>query len=66
MVMETAKPALKPIMAKHLKELMAHSEVYGWAPVLAYHAVWLQQILNNHVQWSDTNARLGFRQALVW
>ena len=35
-VMETIKLALKPITVKHLKELMADAEVYGWALVRAY------------------------------
>ena len=29
LVMETSKQALKPIMAKHLKEIVADAEVYG-------------------------------------
>ena len=45
-VMGTIKPALKPIMAKHLKELMADANVYWWSLVTAYHAVWPQQIEN--------------------
>ena len=44
--METVKAALEPIMAKHLKELMADADVYGWAQVSTYRAVWLQQIEN--------------------
>ena len=44
--METVKPALKPIMTNHLKELMADAEVYSWAPFRAYHVVWLQQNQN--------------------
>ena len=46
--MEMVKPSLKPIMAKHLKELMADAEVCGRA------------------QWSDADAKLDFRRALVW
>ena len=43
-IKETLEPSLKPIMAKHLKELMDNAEVYGWDPVRAYHAIRLQQI----------------------
>ena len=45
-VIESVKPALKPIMGKHPRELMADIEVYEWAPVKVYHVVWLQQIEN--------------------
>ena len=44
--MEMVKPSLKPLVARHLNELMADAEVDGWAPVRAYHAIWLQQIEN--------------------
>ena len=64
-IKEMAKPALKPTMARHLKELMADAEVYGWIPVRAYH-VWLQQIENGRAQWIDVDAKLEFRRALVW
>ena len=36
------KPSLKLIMAKHFNDLMADTEVYEWASVRAYHAIWLQ------------------------
>ena len=45
-IMEIVKRSIKHIMAKHLKKLMADDEVYGWAPVRAYYAIWLQQIEN--------------------
>ena len=37
--MEMVKPSIKPFMAKHLKEFMVDAEVYGNAPVRAYHTV---------------------------
>ena len=45
-VMNNVKPFLKPVISKDLKELMANAEIYWWAPVIAYHAVWLQLIEN--------------------
>ena len=45
-VMETVMPAPNPNMPRHFNELMADTEVYGWLPVRAYHAAWLQQIEN--------------------
>ena len=65
-IMETLKSSFKHIMAKHLKELMADAEVYGWAPVGAYHAVWIQQIKNSQAQWTHVDAKLEFRRTLVW
>ena len=50
-VLETVKPTHKPLMTKHLEELMADAELYGWESVRAYHAVWLQQIENGMVNW---------------
>ena len=55
--METVKPALKPIMARHFKELMSDAEVYGWAPVWVYLAVWLLQIENHRAQWMGARCR---------
>ena len=48
-------------MARHLEELMANGELYGWEPVRVY----LQQVENGQVKWSDTEAKLQFCHALV-
>ena len=45
---------------------MEDAEVYGWALVWAYHAVWLQQIENDTTQWMDVDAKLEVRRMLVW
>ena len=42
--MEVEKQALKSHMARHLQELMADIELYGWKKVRAFHAVWLNQL----------------------
>ena len=47
-VMETVKFAVKPLMAKHLKELIGDTEVYGWPVVRLNYTVWLQQLENCH------------------
>ena len=65
-VMEMVTSSIKPFMAKHRKEVIADAEVYGWVPVRAYHAVWLQQIENGIVQWAYVDAKLEFRRVLVW
>ena len=45
-ILDNVKLALKPAVTKHLNELMDEAELYGWEPVQAYHAIWLQQIEN--------------------
>ena len=50
--METDKPAIRPLMANHLVELMGDTELYGWEPVHAFHAVWLQQLMHGQVKWA--------------
>ena len=41
------------------------AKLYGWEPVHAYHAVWLQQLENHRVRWSDTKTKLEFCCGLV-
>ena len=65
-ILDNVKPALKPPMTKHPKELMGDVELYGWVPVRAYHAVWLQQIENGQARWDDAHTKLEFCHALVW
>ena len=48
-MMEKENEAIQLLMARHLQELMADAELYGWDPVRSYHAVWLQQLENNRV-----------------
>ena len=43
-VIEAEKPAIYPVMTWHLQESMGDSELYGWEPVRAFHAIWLQQL----------------------
>ena len=45
---------------------MADEATYGWEPVWAYHAVWLQQLENGHAEWKNIDLKLEFRRALVW
>ena len=64
-VMDTVKPSLRPIMSKHLKELILDAEVHGWALVRAYHMVWLQQIVNGKAMKADTDGKPELCRALV-
>ena len=64
--METVKPFAQTHNGKISQGIMADVEVYGWVLVKAYHAIWLQQIVNSRAQWSDVDAKLKFRRALVW
>ena len=59
-IMEMVKRSINLIMVKHLKELMANVEVYGWTPMRVYHAVRLQQIENGRAQWSDADVKKEF------
>ena len=45
--MEVEKPAVRPLMATHLVELMGDAKLYGWECVHAFHALWLQQLEYN-------------------
>ena len=65
-VMETVKPNLKPVMIKHLKELIADMEMYRWALIRAYYQVWLQHIENGQAKWIEAKAKLEFHRVLVW
>lgn len=64
--MKTIKSAIKPLRAKHMKELMGNTDVYVWPVMRLYHTVWLQQLKNGHASWSDAETKLNFRCALVW
>ena len=60
-VMEAEKPAIRPLMATHLQELMGDAELYGWESVRTFHVVWLQQLDHDMVTWADEDAKLKFR-----
>ena len=45
---------------------MADADTYGWEPIRAYHAVWLQQIENGCAEWKNTDIKLELCRALVW
>ena len=53
-------------MLKHLSELIADAAIYGWESVLAFYAVWLQQLENGRADWGDEAKKLEFQRALVW
>ena len=60
------KPTQKEAILKHLRELTADAEIYGWEPLRAFHAIWLQQLVNGKANWGDEDKKLEFRRALVW
>ena len=53
-------------MLKHLKELMAHTNLYSWEAIRAYHAVLLQQLENGTADWTNMEVKMEFRRSLVW
>ena len=65
-VMETKKPAMYPLMAQHLLELMGDVELYSWEPFGAFHAMWLQQLEHGHVTWASEDTKIKFMCMLVW
>ena len=65
-VMEAEKPAVRPLMATHMVELMCDAELYGWEHVRIFHAVLLQQLEHSCIMWVDEDVRLKFQRALVW
>ena len=64
--MEAGKPAVRPLMAAHVVELMGDDKLYGWEYVCAFHAVWLQQLEHGRITWADKDAKLKFQRVLVW
>ena len=54
------------MMLKHLKELIVDIEHYGWEPIRAYHAVWLQHLKNGMAECADYEVKVEFRRSLVW
>ena len=64
-IMEAERPHQKEAMFKHLSELMADAAIYGWELEQVFHAFWLQQLENGHVEWGDEAKKLEFRRALV-
>ena len=65
-VLAMVKDDTEELMLSHLQELMANGEAYRWPVVLAYHAAWLQHLEQGRAAWTDLNAKLKLRQALVW
>ena len=65
-VMEPPKPAVHPLMAQCLLELMEDAELYSWEPIRAFHAMLLQQLEHDHVTRADEDAKIKFRNTLVW
>ena len=53
-VMHTEKPAIRPLMIKHLQELMGHAELYGCESEHALYTVWLQQLEHGRVKWAGS------------
>ena len=63
--MATEKPSVHPNMVQHFQELMSNVEIYGWEPVRAFHALWLQQLEHSRVTWANEDINLRYKQVLV-
>ena len=64
--MGAKKPAIRPLMATHLVELIGDTKLYGWECVHTYHAIWLQKLEHDHITWADEDVKLNFRRVLMW
>ena len=49
----------------HIQVLMEDVKLYGWEPVRAYNAVWLQQMEQARASWTDEEKKMKFHKALV-
>ena len=52
-IMRGKKEGIRARMALHLGDLMGDAELYGWARVRTYHAVWVHQLEQGQVTWDD-------------
>ena len=43
-VMVAEKTSVHSLMSQHLQDLVSDVELYGWEPVTAFQAIWLQQL----------------------
>ena len=57
---------VREVMTTHLEELMEVVDHYGWETVKAFSAAWLNQLEQKCTNWSDGEARMKLRRALVW
>ena len=64
-VVDIVKSLLNEVMLKHLCELMADMATYSLELVCAYHAVWIQRLVNGWTNWNDAECKLEFPRALV-
>ena len=64
-ILESVNPVQKEALLNHLSELMANSAIYRWEPVWTLHAIWVQQLENNHADWGNEAKKLEFRHTIV-
>ena len=66
-IMEGENQAVKSQVARHLQQLTADTELYGWDKVMWHDKVmWLNQLEQGQATWRDEEAKTRFRQALIW
>ena len=63
-IMAIEKSSVHPVIVQHL--LMGDAESYRWELVIAFHAIWVQQLEQGRVTWVDKDAKIKYRWALVW
>ena len=60
-VMSVEKGSVRLYTLQHLQDIMADVELYGWEPIRAFHAIWLQQLEQGCVTWADEEVKLKYR-----
>ena len=61
-VISTEKPSIHYLMVQHLQDLMSNAELYGWKPVRAFLAIWLQQLEQDRETWANMEVKLKYRR----
>ena len=64
--MDSEEVDIRVQMPSHLKALMSDAQLYGWARTRAFHRVWLNQLEQGRCTWFNEEAKMQFRQTLVW
>ena len=64
--MVAEKLAMRPLMAKHIEELMGGMELYGCMGVHQGFSRHMAPAIRAKQAWADEDAKVKFRHALVW
>ena len=57
--------SIRALMAAHLVDLMEDAKLYGWEAVRAFHTIWIQQMEQGCVSWTDQDIKMTCRHSIV-